>query len=134
MTVHLVTVPSLLQRGCFYVVMGLAVIINNFSFSVKVHLIDERSVFHIPESFSGSSRLSPEPLLQVVLGNPNKMRTFENISEYYLRKVPDGITDLEIVDAIEQFFWGMTNGYSMEIGALDGSPDTRSMTYDLESS
>ncbi len=29
-----------------------------------------------------------------------------------------GITDLEIVDVLEQFFWGIKGGYSLEIGRL----------------
>ena len=39
----------------------------------------------------------------------------------------------EVVDALEHFFWGMKNGLAMEIGALDGSPHTRSMTTEYES-
>lgn len=41
----------------------------------------------------------------------------------------DAFTDGEIVDSVEHFFWGMVNGTAMEIGALDGSPATRSMTH-----
>ena len=41
----------------------------------------------------------------------------------------DGFTDGEIVDSVEHFFWGQVNGTAMEIGALDGSPATRSMTH-----
>ena len=38
----------------------------------------------------------------------------------------------EVVDVIEHYFWGIRNGLAMEIGALDGSPHTRSMTYEYE--
>lgn len=60
-------------------------------------------------------------------------------------------TQGEVVDAVEKYFWGMHNGLAMEIGeftasiffatiltygkgALDGSPNTRSMTYEYEKS
>lgn len=44
----------------------------------------------------------------------------------------DGFTDGENVDAIEHYFWGIRNGLSMELGALDGSKASRSMTVDYE--
>jgi hypothetical protein len=46
----------------------------------------------------------------------------------------DHFCDGENIDALEHFFWGQTNGIAMEIGALDGSQETRSMTFDLEQS
>lgn len=44
----------------------------------------------------------------------------------------DGFTDGEVVDAMEHFFWGQFQGVAMELGALDGSHNTRSMTRDYE--
>ncbi|RYH22219.1 FkbM family methyltransferase [archaeon] len=44
----------------------------------------------------------------------------------------DGYVDGENVDALEHFFWGFTDGVAMELGALDGSRDSRSMTVDFE--
>lgn len=41
-------------------------------------------------------------------------------------------TDGEIVDALEHFFWGKKEGVAMELGALDGTPATHSMTYAFE--
>jgi hypothetical protein len=37
-------------------------------------------------------------------------------------------TDGESTDAVEQYFWGMTGGVSLELGALDGSLQSQSMT------
>eukprot|EP00596_Hydrurales_sp_CCMP1899_P006569 CAMPEP_0119053892 /NCGR_PEP_ID=MMETSP1177-20130426/74715_1 /TAXON_ID=2985 /ORGANISM="Ochromonas sp, Strain CCMP1899" /LENGTH=61 /DNA_ID=CAMNT_0007033963 /DNA_START=220 /DNA_END=402 /DNA_ORIENTATION=- len=44
----------------------------------------------------------------------------------------DTIVDGEVVDALEHFFWGMRDGVAMELGGLDGTPNTRSMTYEYE--
>ena len=44
----------------------------------------------------------------------------------------DRNTDGEVVDAIEHYFWGQTNGTAIELGALDGSPISRSMTHEYE--
>lgn len=44
----------------------------------------------------------------------------------------DTYTDGEIIDVIEHFFWGKHNGIAMELGALDGSESTHSMTVGLE--
>jgi hypothetical protein len=44
----------------------------------------------------------------------------------------DGYVDGENVDVLEHFFWGQIDGIAMELGALDGTPTTRSMTYTLE--
>eukprot|EP01031_Cornospumella_fuschlensis_P035323 gene35323-42801_t len=44
----------------------------------------------------------------------------------------DGYVDGENVDALEHFFWGFTDGIAIELGALDGSRDSRSMTVDFE--
>ena len=46
----------------------------------------------------------------------------------------DSHTDGEVVDALEHFFWGMRDGLAIELGALDGHPDTKSMTYEYEKS
>jgi hypothetical protein len=44
----------------------------------------------------------------------------------------DDFVDGEIIDVLEHFFWMFTDGIAMEIGALDGSYNTRSMTQELE--
>lgn len=58
---------------------------------------------------------------------------FFRLSDRFLKGI-DSFTDGEVVDAMEHFFWGMSDGVAMELGALDGSPGTRSMTYDFERS
>jgi hypothetical protein len=56
---------------------------------------------------------------------------FVSIVDYYLPRV-DGFTDGEVVDALEHFFWGQKNGLAIELGALDGSPNTKSQTFEYE--
>lgn len=66
-----------------------------------------------------------------VRDDPNNMTFYKDFTKYFLDRV-DGFTDGEVVDVIEHYFWGIRNGLAMEIGALDGSPHTRSMTYEYE--
>ncbi|RYH27803.1 FkbM family methyltransferase [archaeon] len=69
--------------------------------------------------------------LHSVVDNPVKMQAFQQLVDKGMQTLSDSV-DGENVDAIEHFFWGMTNGVAMELGALDGSRKTRSMTLDLE--
>lgn len=39
-----------------------------------------------------------------------------------------GVTDGEMIDAFEHFFWGLGHGVVMEMGALDGGRDTNSVS------
>ena len=62
---------------------------------------------------------------------PAEMKVFEKFCESFvwnIRLIVDG----EIIDAIEHFFWGKRKGIALELGALDGSPHTHSMTFGLE--
>ena len=43
-------------------------------------------------------------------------------------------SDGEVVDALEHFFWGLQGGVAVELGALDGTPNTHSMTHEYEKS
>jgi hypothetical protein len=45
----------------------------------------------------------------------------------------DDFIDGEMVDVLDHFFWGQMKGIALELGAVDGTPNTRSMTYELES-
>lgn len=65
--------------------------------------------------------------------NATAMTGMTEMLEERLRRT-DGFTDGEVVDAMEHFFWGQFGGIAMELGALDGSHDTRSMTRDYEDS
>lgn len=59
------------------------------------------------------------------------MAKFESERQFYLDN-PCSHTDGEVVDALDHYFWGMTNGLAMELGGLDGSHGTRSMTVSFE--
>ena len=72
-------------------------------------------------------------LLEDIKNDTQAMSTFQSSIQYHLDRT-DGFTDGEIVDALEHFFWGLKGGVAMELGALDGSPNTRSMTYEYEKS
>ena len=61
------------------------------------------------------------------------MATFSGIIDKLLPTV-NSYTDGEVVDALEHFFWGMRDGLAIELGALDGHPDTKSMTHEYEKS
>lgn len=58
----------------------------------------------------------------------------DSLDQYIDARLPmlNSIVDGEDVDAMEHFFWGLTNGIAMELGALDGTHDTMSMTKGLE--
>lgn len=65
--------------------------------------------------------------------NDTRVTQFANFADYNVMRV-NGFTDGEIIDAVEHFFWGKIGGVAMELGALDGSLNSNSMTYDLEES
>ena len=56
------------------------------------------------------------------------MKKFMEVSNSSVRDITDG----EVIDALEHYFWGMRNGTAIELGALDGAPGTDSMTFDYE--
>ncbi len=66
-----------------------------------------------------------------VRNDPANITFYETFSDYYLLRT-DAFTDGEVVDALEHFFWGKRNGLAMELGALEGSVNTRSMTTEYE--
>ncbi len=68
-----------------------------------------------------------------VLNDPENITYFEKFVDTQISRT-DGLTDGEVADVIEHYFWGKRNGLAMELGALDGSPGTRSMTFELENS
>ena len=59
------------------------------------------------------------------------LKHFVEFSDYFLSLL-ESSTDGEMVDALEHYFWGQRNGVALELGALDGSPGTNSMTYEYE--
>jgi len=94
---------------------------------VPIWEVNNPSFFHLNNSHYHNGQLLD------VRNDTSNITHFETISQWYLDRT-DAFTDGEVVDAIEHFFWGKRNGIAMELGALDGSPGTRSMTYEYEKS
>jgi hypothetical protein len=88
---------------------------------------------HFPDGFLNRSTIVSNGKLLEVIDDPVQMQIQKDFSDRNLAPV-DGYTDGELVDALEHFFWGKKNGLSLELGALDGSPHTRSMTYAYQES
>ena len=66
-----------------------------------------------------------------VSSQPNEMAGFlKFVSDTFPRLI--GHTDGEMIDVLEHFFWGKKNGLAMELGALDGTCKSHSMTVGLE--
>lgn len=80
-----------------------------------------------PEAFHEGNSLG-------TLADDTNMIEFENNIDDFLSRTVGSITDGEVVDAMEHFFWGKRNGLAIELGALDGSEETQSMTYAYEKS
>ena len=93
---------------------------------------------HVPKSFEHPNydsdtkqRKSFMQEMKNVSGNSTVMVQHEALVAEVLLPL-DGYTDGEVVDLYEHYFYGLEGGTSMELGALDGSTDTRSMTVALE--
>ena len=70
-----------------------------------------------------------------VSNDPAAMAVFGDLVDRVRRlQGPYGFSDLEVVDALEHFFWGSAAGVALELGAVDGTPARVSMTYDMEHS
>ena len=90
-------------------------------------LLNDPAVFHRRADLAlldGLGNFSQDPLA---------MATLTGLLERHMQ-TKDGSSDLEVVDALEHFFWGQAGGVAMELGAVDGTPGRSSMTYDLEHS
>ena len=84
-----------------------------------------------PPDFKDSNNLLGK--LVDVHDNTKNMSFFSEFSDYFLVRT-DAFTDGEVVDALEHYFWGKTQGLAMELGALDGASYSRSMTVEYEKS
>ena len=75
-------------------------------------------------------------MLENINNNAEAMQMFQSIVQHQLNRIDASTAnaDGEVVDALEHFFWGMKSGLAMELGALDGTPDTHSMTHEYEKS
>ena len=73
--------------------------------------------------------------LEDITNDTQAMISFQSTIQYQLDHHTNGvINDGEVVDALEHFFWGLIGGVAMELGALDGTSKTHSMTYEYEKS
>ena len=66
--------------------------------------------------------------------NTTAMQAFQSSIQSQLDRIDASTAsaDGEVVDALEHFFWGLQGGVAMELGALDGTPNTHSMTHEYE--
>jgi hypothetical protein len=83
-----------------------------------------------PQNFHPTDNVPLGTLLDF-RGDAANMTKLVEFDDYHLARV-DVYSDGELVDALEHFFWGMKYGLAIELGALDGSPGTRSQTYEYE--
>ena len=65
--------------------------------------------------------------------DPGETSAQEILIEREKAALDPGRVDGENIDVIEHFFWGKKGGMAIELGALDGSPATFSVTHVLES-
>ena len=90
-------------------------------------LLNDPALFHqraAQVQLTGPADVSADPAAMDVFGMlVDRMRRLQG---------PYAFSDLEVVDALEHFFWGKAAGVAMELGAVEGTPARVSMTYDLE--
>lgn len=85
-----------------------------------------------PDFRSRASRITQQGLRDMWFEDTIMDSFRQTITKYRSKKNVDTGTDLELIDAIEHFFWGHMGGLSLEIGALDGTVGRDSVTADLE--
>ena len=79
-----------------------------------------------PPSFHRNGTHHVSNLQQAADANMHK---FEELR--LLRETSLTAQDGESLDALEHFFWGMEGGTVMELGALDGRPESSSVSFDF---
>eukprot|EP01031_Cornospumella_fuschlensis_P031909 gene31909-38581_t len=75
--------------------------------------LEKRIVAVLAENNNSQNLQQRNP--QSTLESTSKISLFEELVDIFLDK-PNAFSDLEIVDMLEQFFWGKINGIAMEIG------------------
>ena len=99
---------------------------NQTGLDIPPWLINYPKIFH-DHHVNGS--------LEDIKNDTEAMISFQTSIQYQLDHHTNGvINDGEVVDALEHFFWGLKGGVSIELGALDGTAKTHSMTYEYEKS
>jgi len=110
-------------------------VLTNIIICVEVHHrshhLWENNVPAFFQQYINSSEVNYRNELLDIHNNSDEINRFEQIAESCLNTT-DNHTDGEHFDAMEHFFWGKLNGIAMELGALDGSNNTYSMTYPFE--
>lgn len=106
------------------VLVGLCAVHGQEYASTHSWLINSPPDFHNRSAHLGDGLVD-------VREKPDEIKRYADIVDYFLPRV-DGFTDGEVVDALEHFFWGQKHGLAIELGALDGSPGTKSQTHEYE--
>lgn len=112
----------------FYVAVAAALSVCSAEETGSSHMVSW--LLNAPADFHNRSSHLGDGLIDV-RNDSNQMKEYTKIVDHYLPRV-DGFTDGEVVDALEHFFWGQKHGLAIELGALDGSTNTRSQTYEYE--
>jgi hypothetical protein len=95
---------------------------------IKSNSTEPSWLINHPEIFKKGTKLG-------TLTNEPNMIEFASITDNILLNLTSThIVDGEVVDALEQFFWGKCDGLAIELGALDGSEGNPgySMTFAFE--
>jgi len=104
--------------------------VHNVNSMISEYLDMPSWIVHFPETFLSNRTHKPGNLLDIS-HIPAEIERQKEFSDHNLAPIDD-YTDGEIIDALEHFFWGKKAGLSLELGALDGSPSTRSNTHALQ--
>jgi hypothetical protein len=127
--------PNMLVSALFWLVLH----VNIFSVFSNHHHVQEDQVrpawlMNWPERFRRDAldaSTIESPVIDV-LNDPEEMVAFDMLIRREMA-ILSNYVDGENVDAIEHFFWGKKGGISIELGAIDGSAATMSMTHVFES-
>eukprot|EP01040_Poterioochromonas_malhamensis_P008995 gene8995-9739_t len=93
------------------------------------HDNDTDWIINLPEAFEKGQLLDNQ-----IIDTRSYPYTARLSDEYYRIALQDthNANDGESIDIIDHFFWGFREGIVLEMGALDGTPATHSMSYWLE--
>lgn len=94
-----------------------------------------KSIMNVPESFRQYHHNSlNHTRLRDVRNDTKQMVAFENYIGKWYKALHNKWTDDEAVAVIEHYFWGMSDGICIELGALDGQSQSQSrpLSLDLE--
>ncbi len=118
-------------------------IVSFISYAVIITFVGASNVRHLRDSHNRSADWvvhAPLPFREgkyrgnQIIDSRDSPFTPKLTEIYYQTALQDahGSTDGESVDIIDHFFWGYRGGIALELGSLDGTPMTHSMTYWME--